>query len=291
MQQIEGLFKGKEDLELFYRCWLPDREPNAVVVLVHGFSDHCDRHANLVNYLVRRRYALYGYDLRGHGQSPGRIGYVQHFDDYRQDTRMFINLVAARHPELPLYLFGQSMGGLIALDQALRYPEAISGVIASSPHLGNPPISPIKTALSRVISRFWPTLSMHAGLDATALSRDISVVQAYQEDPLVHGRGTVRLSTELEAAVAETQANAHHLKPPLFIYHGTADRLTSAECSLRFYNNVKNKEKTVAIYEGGYHECHNDIHHERVVIEVAQWIEAQMIKTKQQQERQDQVDG
>lgn len=291
MQSKEGLFNGVADLGLYYQSWLPDHAARAVVVIIHGFSDHCGRYDNLVEVLVNHRLAVYSYDLRGHGQSSGKPGYVDRFDDYRQDTHIFINLVHKQHPNLPLFLFGHSMGGLIALDQALYYPESMSGVIASAPHLGTPPVAPVKLMAGRVLSRLWPSFSMPAGLDESGLSRDEEAVQAYRDDPLVHGVGTARLSTEIEAAVAETQTNAQGLKPPLFIYFGSEDHITNPADSQRFYDSVLNTDKTIIIYDGGHHENHNDIHYERVVIEVAQWIEAQLLMASQQPEQQDSVDG
>ena len=291
MQHNEGLFSGSEDLQLFFQNWLPRGDARAVVIIVHGFSDHCGRYENLVEGLVKRRLAVYSYDLRGHGRSPGQQGYIEHFDDYRQDTRTFVNFVSENHPDLPLFLFGHSMGGLIALDQALHYSEGLNGVIASAPHLGNPPVAPLKLTAGRLLSRVWPSFSMDAGLDESALSRDEAAVQAYRDDPLVHGRGTARLATELAEAVAETQANAQRLQPPLLIYFGSDDRLTNPEDSQRFYNNVRSADKSIIIYEGGHHENHNDIHYERVVIEIAQWIEAQTLIASQKQEHQDSIDG
>ncbi len=291
MQHKEGFFNESEDQRLYYQCWLPRGDARAVVVIVHGFSDHCDRYSNLVKALVKRHLAVYSYDLRGHGRSSGKQGYIEHFDEYRQDTHTFISFVSERHPDHPLFLFGHSMGGLIALDQALYYPERLSGVIASAAHLGNPPVAPVKLTLGRVLSKVWPSFSIDAGLDESALSRDETVVQAYRDDPLVHGQATARLSTELEQAVAETQANASQFKPPLLIYFGTEDRLTNPEDSQRFYNNVRSTDKSIIIYEGGHHENHNDIHSERVVIEVAQWIEAQVLIASQQHEHQDSIDG
>ncbi|MFN2135467.1 MAG: lysophospholipase, partial [Candidatus Promineifilaceae bacterium] len=221
MQHTEGLFEGSDGIRLYYQCWLPRHEARAVVTIVHGFSDHCGRYDHLVSSLVNRRIAVYGYDLRGHGQSPGRQGHVQHFSEYREDTRHFIEFVSSLHPTLPLYLFGHSMGGLIALDQALSYPDELQGVIASAPHLGTPPVSPLKQTLANLLSRLWPTFTMDAGLDVTALSRDQGVVQEYCEDPLVHGRGSARLSTELEEAVRWVRTNATRLTIPLLIYCGT----------------------------------------------------------------------
>lgn len=291
MQHIEGFFSGLKDQKLYYQCWLPTGHARAVVVIVHGFSDHCGRYANLVEALLRRHFAVYSYDLRGHGQSAGQRGHIDHFDDYRQDTHIFINYVSEQQPDIPFFLFGHSMGGLIALDQALHFPEGLSGVIASAAHLGNPPVSKAKLKLGRLMSRIWPSFSMDAGLDESGLSRNETAVQAYRDDPLVHGKGSARLAAELETAVDETQANAHQFKPPLLIYFGTEDRLTNPEDSQRFYNNVRNADKRIIIYEGGHHENHNDIHSERVVIEVAQWIEAQVFIASQQHEHQDSIDG
>jgi alpha-beta hydrolase superfamily lysophospholipase len=291
MQHEEGLFNGSNDLKLFYQCWLPSSGARAVVIIVHGFSDHCGRYEALVAALLRHHMAVYGYDLRGHGRSSGQRGHIDHFEDYRLDTQIFVEYVLNRHPELPLFLFGHSMGGLISLDQALHYPQKLSGVIASAPLLGTPAVSPVKLWSARLLSRFWPSLSMDAGLNESAISRDEEAVRAYREDPLVHGRGSVRLATELEDAMAETQANAQFLQLPLLIYAGSDDKITSPEYSKRFYNKVQFEEKNIILYEGGYHESHNDIHNERVGIEVAQWIEAQLMKASHEHEQQDSIDG
>jgi alpha-beta hydrolase superfamily lysophospholipase len=285
MQQTEGFFKGSNGLNLYYQSWLPQGKAQAVVVIVHGFSDHCGRYNTLTEALLQHHLAVYAYDLRGHGRSSGKEGHVDHFDDYRQDTRKFIDFAHQRHPGLPLFLFGHSMGGLIALDQALYFPEELSGVIASTPLIGTPAVNPVKLWSARLLSRLWPTLSMNVGLDETAISRDEEVVRAYRDDPLVRGRGSVRLATELEDAMSETQANAHLLKIPLLIYFGSEDQITSPEYSKRFYNNVQNTDKSIIIYDGGYHECHNDIHNERVGIEVSQWIEAQIMIAAQKQQQ------
>jgi len=235
--------------------------------------------------MFRRRIAVHSYDLRGHGRSGGERGYVKRFDDYRQDTHRFLQLVAEQYPSQPLFLFGHSLGGLIVLDQALYFPGTMAGVIASSPHLGDPPISPLVDAISRVMSSVWPTFSLPAGIDATALSRDQKIVRAYAEDPLLHGRGTARLAVEVSKTVAATQAAAPRFQSPLLMYHGTADRVTQIEASQHFYDRVPGQNKAFIAYEDGHHECHNDIHHERVTMEVAQWVEAEITIAARQSEQ------
>jgi alpha-beta hydrolase superfamily lysophospholipase len=282
MKHKSGRFRGAHGEEMFYQSWRPDKAPQATLVLVHGFSDHCSRYTNLVNGLVPRGVVLYGYDQQGYGQSPGPRGYINSFNEYREDLRIFMQLVREWEYKNPLFLMGQSMGGLIVLDYGLHHPQNLNGVIASAPHLSDPPISPIRAALGRLLANIWPARPFDANLDESAISRNPAVVQAYQDDPLVHGKGTPRLSKELSTAVIKTQANARNFQPPLLIYHGSADRLTSPTASRQFFDNVPGGNKRYITYEGGYHECHNDLHQERVVIDVGQWIEEQILIASQQ---------
>lgn len=286
MNQSSGNFKCSDDLQLFYQVWQPEAEPQAVMVIVHGFSDHSDRYMNMVKALVPRGILIYSYDQRGHGQSPGTRGHVNQFAEFRDDLHIFFKFVSTQEAGYPIFLFGHSMGGLIILDYGLHYPVGINGVIASAPHLSDPPISPILKTLSNLMSGVWPTLSISAGLDATGLSRDPQVVKDYLDDPLVHGKGTPRLATELSDAVDYTQANAANFKPPLLMYHGTADTLTDPDASKRFFDQVKSMNKTYIPYEGGFHEGHNDFHNERVIIDIGQWIEHQITIVAQQHEEQ-----
>lgn len=272
MQQHEGTFNGTGNISLFYQRWYPSHEPKAVVAIVHGFGEHSSRYAHVANELVQRKLAVYGFDLRGHGRSPGQKGHINAFDEFREDVAAYLQMISQQEPDRPIFLLGHSLGGLIALNYALYYPDGLSGVVASGPHLADPPVSPALVKIGQMLSRVWPSLSINVGLDTKALSRDANEVQAYETDPLVHGKGTPRMSTELATAVDWTQDHAAEFQPPLLIIHGDADRLTDPAASLRFYENVKSANKRYISYEGGYHESFNDIHRERVITEVGQWL-------------------
>ena len=177
MRQPQGSFRGSGDLELFWQTWLPDTKPRAVVAIVHGFGEHSGRYGNVVNYLVPRGFAVAAYDLRGHGRSQGPRGLILSWDEYRDDTRLFLESVRPDSPGAPVFLYGHSLGGLIALDYVLHMPEGLRGVIASGPVLGPPGVSPFLLMLARVLTVVTPRLSLDSGLDATALSRDPAVVR------------------------------------------------------------------------------------------------------------------
>lgn len=274
MEQREGTFRGAGALELFYQRWRPAGEPRAALAIVHGFGEHSGRYMNVVNHLVPRGYAVYGFDLRGHGRSPGQRGYINTWAEYREDTQSFLRLVAEQEPNRPLFLMGHSMGGLIVLEYVLHHPEGLKGVIASAPVLGQAGVSPILFFLSRVLSRVYPRFSLSTGLDATTISRDPAVVKAYQIDPLVHSLATPRLGTEITAAQEWTLAHAGDLRVPFLLFFGTADRLVPPDNTRQFYNRVTFSNKHKIEYEGAYHETHNDIIYPQVMADLERWLEA-----------------
>jgi alpha-beta hydrolase superfamily lysophospholipase len=273
MEHREGTFQGAGGLELYYQRWRPEEGARAALAIVHGFGEHSGRYTNVMNHLVGRGYAIYGFDHRGHGRSPGQRGYINEWGEFREDVRAFLRMVSEGEPGRPLFLMGHSLGGLIVLEYALRHPEGLRGVIASGPALGQVGISPILLTLSRILSRVWPRLSLDTRLDATAISRDPTVVRAYQEDPLVHSKGTARLGTEMSEAIEWVQAHAADLRLPLLILQGEADRLVPPEASRAFFEKVTFPDKEWRGYEGGYHEPHNDIIRDQALSDLAGWLE------------------
>jgi len=276
MDHAEGTFDGFEGLELYYQRWLPDGEAKAVLAVVHGFGEHSGRYGNVVDWFAPKGYAVYSFDLRGHGRSPGPRGYVNSFAEFREDLKAFLEFVHEQEPDRPVFLLGHSVGGGVVLEYVLHYPEGLVGVIASAPALAQVGISPFLLLLSKVLSGVLPRLSLNAGLDTTALSRDAAVVDAYVNDPLVHGLGTPRLGTELTKAFEWTQAHAAEMSIPCLIVHGSADRIIPPEDSRVFYENVTFGDKERRAYEGYYHEVFNDVGKEQVLADVEAWVERRL---------------
>jgi len=279
VQHNKGLFRAAGGLELWYQCWRPEAEATATLAILHGLGEHSGRYANVVNHLIPRGYAVYGYDLRGHGRSPGKRGHINSWGEYRADAHAFLRMVREQQPDRPLFLLGHSLGSLIALEYTLRdsgAAEWVQGVVSSGTALSTEGFSPLLLMISRVLSRVLPALGIKTGLDATALSRNPAVVQAYQDDPLVHGVGTPRLATESTAAIKWTLAHAANWNLPLLLLHGVADRLAPIGPSRTFFDQVSIADKRMIEYQGGYHEPHNDTNHEQATADLEQWLAQHM---------------
>jgi alpha-beta hydrolase superfamily lysophospholipase len=262
---------------MFRRDWQPASHPRAAIVLVHGFGEHSGRYQNVGMALSATGYAVHAYDLRGHGQSPGKRGHIDGWKDYREDLAEMVRTVRDRHPGLPLFLYGHSMGALVAAEFTLSTPGAVDGLILSAtPLLPVDVASPVKVAVARALSRVLPRFSLKLGLDAAHLSRDPAVVRAYQLDPLVHGAATARWGSETLRITGWIRDHVSEISAPVLIIHGAADRIASAAGSQALHEAVANSDKRLIVYPESFHEPHNDVGHDARVRDVGNWIDAHL---------------
>jgi alpha-beta hydrolase superfamily lysophospholipase len=269
----DGTFPGAGGMPLYYQAWLPPGGPHrAVLVNLHGLGDHSGLYPTLANYFPARGIALYAYDMRGNGRSPGQRAYLGGWHEYRDDLHAFLARVREWEGGLPVFVLGNSLGALVVLEHSLHYPPSVEGVIAAAPPLGSVGVPPLLMALGRVMSRIWPRFSLEVGMDLSGLARDPSVVEAVVADPLFHRRGTARLSTEVTSAIARVQACAPRFPLPLLILHGSDDRMVPPDGSRRFFAQVRQADREYHEYPGGYHGLFADLNHQEVLKDVERWI-------------------
>lgn len=271
MRHDRGNFSGAGGINLYYQSWHPHDEIKAIVAIVHGLGGHSSIFDNLVQFLCDRAIAVYSFDLRGHGRSPGQRGYINNWDEFREDLKAFLQLIITQEANLPLFLLGQSLGGTIALDYALHYPEKLQGLILLSPAL-KVGVSPIKSLLGKIFSRFIPRFTLDTGFDLAAGSRDPQVVASYALDSLRHTKGTARLATEFYQTVDWIEVNAVKLQVPILILHGGADRVTMPQSSRDLFEIIPFIDKKIRIYPESYHELHNDLNYREVLSDLESWL-------------------
>jgi alpha-beta hydrolase superfamily lysophospholipase len=269
---VEGSFLGAGGLSLFCRVWHPAGPPRAALINLHGLGDHSGLYPALVEYLTARGIVVHALDLRGNGRSPGQRGYVSGWDDFREDLRIFVGRVRAEERGLPLFLLGNSLGGLIVLDYALHHPDGVRGVIAAAPPLGRLGVPAPLMALGRIMSRLWPRFSIRTGMDLSGLARDPVVRETLLADPLFHRRGTARLSTEVVKTIAAVQAAAPRFPLPVLILHGSSDRMVLPDGSRDFIARVGHPDHELREYPEGYHVLFADVDREQVLGDLERWI-------------------
>jgi alpha-beta hydrolase superfamily lysophospholipase len=274
MQHSEFHFEGMNGYSLYAQCWMPEVSPRAVIAIVHGIGDHSGRYMNIVNHMVSNQIGVYAYDLRGHGNSPGQRGHTNSWMEYRTDLLNYINLIGSQQSGHPIFLFGHSMGALIALDFILRETRQIAGAIISGAPMEPVGVAkPYKVALARILSIIFPGFPIDLGLDSDAISRIPSVVSSYKADPLVHGQVTARWGTEILSTIEYVKNSVEGIGIPLLMIHGEADRLNSLSGAKKFFDRIQARDKDFISYPGCYHELHNDLDSEVMLNDLLDWID------------------
>ncbi len=272
MPKIDFEFNTMDGLKLHGQKWAPSSEPRAVVCLLHGLGEHCGRYGHVAEAFNQAGYALMAFDLRGHGLSAGKRGHAKSYTALMDDISLFLELAKEQYPDLPVFLYGHSLGGNLAIHYALRRLPKLAGIIASSPLFRTAVKPPAwKMSLLRAMYGLWPSLTIPSGLETASMSRDDKVVQTHQEDPLGHKRISARLAIDMLRNGEWNMMHAADLSCPILLMHGKADRTTSARATREFALRV-GETCTLKIWGGFYHELHNEPEQSEVFEYVLNWM-------------------
>ena len=281
----EGTFLGANHLRLFYRSqyphWSADQAEKAkgVVAIVHGLGEHSGRYCSVFEALTAAGYAVFAFDNQGHGRSEGQRGHITSWQDYRDNTARFLQLIREKEPTAPLFLMGHSLGGLIVLDYALRCEPSslvgIKGLVVSAP-----PIQPTSGTVSRgrvmmaqLLSGLFPRLSLKLKLNCGGLSRSQQVTDDTKRDPLTHPYVTLRWGSETLSTIKWVRSHIQNLQLPTLLIHGDADPIMDYEGSCELFEQISSPNKALKIYQGSYHEPHNDLDADTVTRDLVNWLD------------------
>ncbi len=263
--------------DIYYRHWRAQEPARAVILLAHGLGEHCGRYQAFAEYFLERGISVVAPDHLGHGASPGERTHLTSFDQYLRPLDELREMISQWYPELPCFLIGHSMGGLIAARYLLDHQDKFAGAALSGAALqaAQPP-SAFAMFLARLFSRFLPKMGM-LKLEATQISRDPKVVQDYLDDPLVHnGKASARLVVELFQNMERVERDRAKITLPIFVMHGEADAMTTSEGSEQFQRAVGSSDKSLKIYKGLYHEIFNEPERLEVMADLANWLDARI---------------
>lgn len=276
----EGTITGIKNTKLFYHTWRSSN-PKAVLQIIHGFGEHSGRYLNVVNKLIPNNYAIYVNDLRGHGRSEGIRTYVDYFEQYVEDAKIFYDFIRNQHPDLPIFLLGHSMGSFIAPHFVKKYESLLKGLILSG--TGSFPSGIlVKSILQRVrgvlrsISKFLPPIRFPLPLTRT-LSNDPEIERGYANDPLVVKTITLQLGLEMIYPIFEIKNFIGDFQLPLLIQCGSKDLLVTGINVL--VSRLKMEDQTVKIYPGLKHEVYNEVESAREIVlnDLLLWLDQHLL--------------
>jgi alpha-beta hydrolase superfamily lysophospholipase len=270
-------FEGVRNVRLQLRAWEVPAARCAMLV-VHGHGEHSGRYEAFAEDMAGDGCSVYAFDLRGHGRSEGRRGHARSFDTLLQDVDRFRHTVEGLvEPGTPLFLLGQSLGGLVALRYVQELQPPVRGVVLVAPWLATAmPVPRWKTLLAPLMGKLIPTLPFHTRLDAAQLSHDPAVVQAYRDDRYVHDVITPRLFAGISAAMGLAFQHADRVLVPLLLLLPGGDRVVDTPRSLAFARALPTRNVTTHVFPGLRHEPLNELERDRVLRELRSWLNAQL---------------
>jgi alpha-beta hydrolase superfamily lysophospholipase len=274
--EVDGQIDAVGGLSLYYHGWEAE-DPRAAILLVHGLAEHGGRYADLGRRMAQYGLSVYAMDLRGHGLSDGRRGHAERFEILLQDVDRFRREIEGITDDLPLFILGHSMGGLIVARYIEEYESPFRGAIITSPWLATGMgIPQWKIVAASALNKLLPALPLDAGINEEFLSHDPVVVARYRDDPLVHGKITPRLFAEASMAMGLVMQRSERIRLPILFILAGDDRIVDTKKSEAFARSLKISDVTIRVLPDYYHEVLNDYDRNIALHAIRDWVLARL---------------
>lgn len=278
MERLEGHFTSYDHQELFFQEWKPNTA-KGLLVITHGLAEHSECYDRLATELAQdlgpasnspdnSAWHVLSLDLRGHGRSPGKRGYVANFDEYIEDLQFFYDSVVQplRAPGMPVVFFGHSMGGLISARYALEHRPDISALVLSAPAFGLAVKVPrLKQKISEFAAEWVPRITLWNEVRYEDLTRDPEVLKSYEMDHLRHDKISPRLYLGMIESFQYIADHISQLQVPVLMQLAGKDALVSTPAAIRIYEKLSNKKNQLQLYHDSLHEIYNDLDRDMVI--------------------------
>ncbi|MGE4130886.1 MAG: lysophospholipase [Bdellovibrionales bacterium] len=272
-QRFEGYFRGADRNEIFYQTWTPEN-PRGLFLITHGLAEHSECYHHVAKDLAEDNWQVVAWDLRGHGRSEGKRGYVQNLTKFIEDLALFVDQLHRTHPDRSMVLFGHSMGGLITTRYwQLNRPEYVQALSLSSPAFGlSVQVPRFKEALAKVAVKWVPTLTMYNEIRYEDLTRDEEMLKSHRSDTLRHEKISPGLFLSMLENFKLASDEADHIKIPVLMQLSGEDRIVSTEASRDLFEKIPNKSKSLIVYPDSLHEVFNDRERDHAIADLKKFI-------------------
>lgn len=246
-------------------------------VLVHGIYDHARRYDALARALNAQGIAVYAHDHRGHGGSGGARQRVDSVAQLAGDVDVIVRDAMKRHAGRPVFLYGHSMGGLVAThyaaNQGTQPDTRLAGVVISSAALKLPPdVNSAKLFVVNTLSKIAPEMGLDP-VDGHAVVRDPAAQQALLDDPLIlKDKVPARTVATILGGIGTIRPQFEAVSIPALILHGTGDRVTVVEGSRELSERASTKDKTLVLHEGLFHDLLHEPEGPEIIKEITTFM-------------------
>jgi len=252
-----------------------DTSPEAIVLALHGFNDYRNAFDGPARFFAANRITTYAYDQRGFGETAQR-GIWPDNDVLEADAATLASLLCNRHPGLPLFLLGESMGGAVVINMRRDAP-CIKGMVLAGPAVWGWQMMPFwqRNAL-RFAAHVVPEKTLTGeGLDITP-SDNVEMLRALGRDPLVIKETRIDAMYGLTNLMEDALLASAQLAVPTLILYGENDEIIPPDPTCEMLNRLPDTDTTrIILYPDGYHMLMRDLQARIVLLDTVTWIRNQ----------------
>ncbi|CAK85716.1 unnamed protein product (macronuclear) [Paramecium tetraurelia] len=262
-------------IQLYYQEFTP-QFIDAQVIIVHGFGEHSGNYKQLTDCFLLNNFKVHLYDQRGFGFSGG-IRSKATIEEMHMDLETVIDQI---DKSVPLFIFCHALGAAIVISFCLRNPQfEIQGIICSSAQFRVPPrYGKMKMITLQMMAKLCPDLQVNTYHNLSFASKNNHHIRKLATDRLIHPYMSIQFAQNVLLFQQYILPNANQFKIPILILHGKQNKVASHLDSVDFYMQIQSKEKTIKIFEQGFHEMHNDSEWPKMKTIITQWCQKMITK-------------
>jgi len=273
LQETDIQIETADGLGLFAREWCPEEAVLGVVCVFHGLGEHGGQYEEVAKALADQCVALIAIDQRGHGRSGGQRGHTPSYGALLDDVDALLAGAAERHPDVPRFLYGQSLGGNLVLNHAIRRQPDVAGVVATGPWLRlTNDLVWYKRLLGTILEPIWPTLTFSTSNDREEILEEVGLRRNAE---LFHNLISLRLLMRTRQAGIWAERHAGLLRTPALLIHGEADPVTDPHASLEFARRAGPRCRAIFL-PGVGHNAHEE--DDSTIPTIVDWVAERLLK-------------
>lgn len=297
-------FRTEDNIEIFSYCWLPDNEENlkGIIQVAHGMAEHAGRYREFAMFLTKKGYGVYANDHRGHGRTAGSIknvGFFAEKDGWAlvvNDMHLLTREIKKRHPNIPFFLFGHSMGSFLSRDYVTTFGNDVDGLILSGTAADPGPLGYLGIFISKLSGQIFGKRSKSFIMDKLSfgafngkfkpnrtkfdwLSRDDAMVDKYVNDEFCGSVFSAGFFLDMLKGIKRIHnKKVIKLIPvelPMFFISGEKDPVGNNTRGVKkvidMYVRSGMKNVDFKFYPNARHEILNEVNRNEIYLDIYNW--------------------
>jgi alpha-beta hydrolase superfamily lysophospholipase len=253
MQMTEQAFRSRDDTELFYRAWLPQNNgapPEKALLLFHRGHEHSARWQETVESLQLENVAVFAWDQRGHGKSPGARGSAENLSVVIRDADRFARHVCNVHGIAMenVVVMAHSVGAVIATAWVHDFAPRIRGLILGTPAFRVKLYVPLALPALRIKQKLLKAGYVKSYVKVKMLTHDPRQAEAYQADPLIFRQIAVNILLDLHDTSTRLMDDAGAITIPTLMLAAGRDWVVKVSAQQAFFRRLGSPIKQMEIF-------------------------------------------